>query len=105
MGRLVLLLTLGFLGFIVVLGVLSYRWESEHEELARKLCNAIPVGTSTAIAKERAREMAKAVPEIEIKELSINLVYLNPYSPGDRVYCEANIFNDKIFNNTVGVNH
>ncbi len=61
----------------------------------------IPVGTPALVAKARAYELAKSIPAIEIKDLSIGLQFLNPYSPGAKIVCEAHIWDDKIYNNTV----
>ncbi len=45
--------------------------------------------------------MTKVAADLEIRELSIRLEFLNPYSPGDRIVCEANIENGKVLFNTV----
>ena len=102
--RIILVGVLGVVGFFVLLSVLDTSWSRKHEKLAHDLCDAIPIGTLAPVAKERAYAMAKVVAEIEVKELSINLVFLNPYSPGDRISCVANIWDGKIVNNTVWVN-
>jgi hypothetical protein len=102
-ARILLLLVSGFAGFVAFLAYRDAGWRREHEALAHELCDSIPVGTPAPIAKERARAIAKAVTEVEVKDLSIRAVFLNPYSPGDRVFCEANIWNDKIVNNQVRV--
>ena len=101
--RAVGILTLGFVGFIVVLGFLDNKWVREQEKAAHRLCDAIPVGTPATIAKERAREMAKTMTDIEIRDESIGFVILSPYSPGDKVVCEAGIRDEKIVSNRVWV--
>ncbi len=95
----------GVIGFFVLVVVLDRRWTAEHEKLARELCDAIPVGTPVALAKERARAMAKVAADLEIRELQIRLMFLNPYSPGDRIVCEANLSDEKVMFNTVRVDN
>ena len=95
----------GVIGFFVLVMFLDSRWTAEHEKLARELCAAIPVGTPAAVAKERARAMTKVAADLEIKELQIRLMFLNPYSPGDKIVCEANLANDKVLFNTVTVDN
>lgn len=102
-GRILFLLALGLVGFLALLIYRDAGWRSEHEKLARQLCDSIPIGTPAQTAKERAREMAKVVAGIEVKDLSIRADFMNPNSPGDRISCEANIWNDKIVNNEVRV--
>ena len=97
----VIAIPVGIIGFFVLLAVLDNRWTAEHEKLARELCDAIPVGTPAALAKERARAMTKVAADLDIKELQIRLMFLNPYSPGDRVVCEANLSDEKVMFNTV----
>ena len=101
--RIFAILLLGLLGFFAVLVYLNGDWQRKHDKIAHELCDSIPIGTPAQGAKERAREMARVVSEIEVKDLSIRAVFLNPYSPGDRIVCEANIWNDKIVNNTVSI--
>ena len=103
LARILSLVALGLVGFFALLIFMDGGWRSEHEALAHKLCDSIPVGTPAQIAKERARELAKVIVEVEVKELSIRAVFMNPHSPGDRIFCEANIWNDKIVNNEVRV--
>lgn len=87
--------------FTLLTVVLGDGWHRKHEPLARALCDAIPVGMPAEVAKARAREMAKSIPEIEIKNLSIVLGFMNPHSPGGKIVCEAHIWDGKIYNNTV----
>lgn len=95
------LIVLGIAGFFVLWVVLHGIWLRKHEKLAHMLCDSIPVGMPAAVAKERASELSKSIPEVNVKNLSIELVFLSPYSPGTKIVCQANIFDDKIFNNEV----
>jgi hypothetical protein len=98
MGRLVwiaIAVPVGIIGFFILVVFLDSQWTAEREKLARELCDAIPVGTPATVAKERARAMTKVAADLEIKELQIRLMFLNPYSPGDKIVCEANLANDR----------
>ncbi len=103
--RFIRVIGLVVIGLPVVLALLMSTlidaWQHKHEPLAHALCDAIPVGMPAEVAKARAREMTKSIPEIDIKNLSIELVFLNPYSPGGKIVCEAHIWDEKIYNNTV----
>lgn len=95
------LVILGIAGFFVLWVLLDGIWLRKHEKLAHTLCDAIPIGMSASVAKARASELSKSLPEVEVKNLSIESVYLSPYSPGTKIVCQANIFEDKIYNSEV----